>query len=160
MDMDEGKRLAIARRLYVEEGKKLAELCVDLDINIFTLNKSKEVEQWDKARAEFLEKQAARDPSDTLAGHVEQVRQAFRHLDLLRGKLSNQMITGAERKQLSQDFEDAKNYVEALKMTIELDRMVHGVKNSAPSAEDTKKKVEGVAFKVILPKMKKQTGTA
>lgn len=154
--------LDLAKRLFVEDGKKLAEICVDLDISIFVLNKLREEKHWDRLRAEHLEREASQDleGEDTLAKHKRFVRNLFKQIEVIQTKLANPAtLDSVTRKELKETMEVLRDQAETISMAVDVDRKVSGVKNSAPSVSDDANKEQGIVFKVFLPPAKEQTGT-
>lgn len=158
--MDEKERLDLARRLYVEQGKKRAEIAVDLDISIFVLDKYIKEENWDSQRTEFLSGlKTLKASGNSLHLHNVKLQEIYAEIDTYKVQLRNAQTPAEVR--LIKDKLEALHYAGELTLnTMEKERVVNGVKKSAPSAGEEVGVDEGIAFKVFLPEVKNQTGTA
>lgn len=158
--MDEKERLDLARRLYVEQGKKRAEIAVDLDISIFVLDKYIKEENWDQQRTEFMEGlKALKASGNSLHLHNAKLQAIYAQVDIYMVQLNNAQ-TSTEVRLIKDKLEALHHAGEILSAAINDERTVNGVKKAAPSVTPEGEEVEGVAFKVYLPGAKNQTGTA
>lgn len=158
--MDEKDRLDLARRLYVEQGKKRAEIAVDIDISIFILDKYIKEEGWDAQREAFSKELGAlKAAGNSLHLQNKKLQDIYLQRDIYLGQLKDAQTSTEVR--LIKDKLEALHYAsEITSKTINDERTVNGVKKSAPSAGIEMDEEQGVAFKVYMPEAKNQTGTA
>lgn len=152
-------KVDLARRLFVEEGRTLPQLALDLEVALFVLQKASTEEDWATQREQFKAKVQAIDPYDTLAQHKEMVREHMLRIRFLRAKMDREMDRG-ERLALKDEIEMLLMLSQSLDLVVSTDRKVSGIKNSAPSVAPGANEEQGVQYIVSKPEAQQQVKQA
>ncbi len=147
--MDQGK-LDLARRLYVYDFKPLSEICLMLDLNMFQLKDASEREKWDEQRKKHQDQRSA-EAGNTLAEHQYLSQKQLRWMEVLLTRQANPELTKEERRELRGMMETAERASEALAKAIDVDRRIHGIRNTEPSVAKDAAEVQGVRYYVGKP---------
>ena len=145
MDPD---KLALAKQLYVKDGKSLTEICLLLDISMFVLKERCEAESWAKTRKAHTEK---RSQHTSLQEHAEISEQQVRNLRVLMIQNGDPDLTLEEKRDLTYKISRALELAEAWRVTVETDRLIHGIVKGKPSVAADDDEVDGVTYVVAKP---------
>jgi hypothetical protein len=143
-------KIELAKRLYVEQGRTIPDIAVSLDVAIFVLNAASAREDWAGLRQSYQAQRKEVDPNDTLSQHETKIRKQFLLIDELLVRLEDKSLQRSERMDIKDQIEAIKWATEALSMMVDLDRKVHGIKNSAPSVSPGADQEQGVKYVVKI----------
>lgn len=151
MAEDYADKIALAERMFVIEGRSLAEIAMSLDIAGFRLQDEAKRGDWNVQRLAEMARQKAVDPNNTLNKHEDMIRKAGLLIEESLIKLKDPDLTIAKAQILRIRIAAGRDLMESLERLIESDRKIHGVKTSAPSVNPDAGEVQGVAYVVKLP---------
>jgi len=148
MDLD--PKIDLVRRLYIQQGRSLSDLAISYDIAMFVLKSHCKTEKWDEQREAHQQKAASTDPNNSLSRHESIVNGYMLKLEELWEKNLDPTLSEGELRRLRVVVENANKITESMMSTIEYDRKIHGVKNTAPSVQQDVGEEHGVAYQVKL----------